>query len=66
MFTVIVDVVRTRFGGNLRADLAKNHMAHPHDVKEAKEACAAPCAETKSDFTPKADIDLQMSRTAPV
>lgn len=54
-------VGRTRFGGNLTADLAKNCMAQfpVQDVNEAKEECAA---ETISDFTPKADIDLQNPR----
>lgn len=58
VFAAVGAVVRTRFGGNLRADLAKKHMAQLHNVKEAKEACAAPCAETMSDFTPKADINF--------
>lgn len=34
-------------------------MAQLHHVKEAKETCASLCAETMSDFTPKADIYLQ-------
>lgn len=58
-------VARTRFGENLTSDLAKRHMAQLHDVKEAKQACAAPYAETISEFTPKADIDLLNPRIDP-